>query len=423
MPTIFISYRREDSAGWTGRLAERLKQKFGSESIFIDIDTIQPGTDFTEALRSAVGACDVLLAMIGPGWALAKNTEGQTRLEDPGDWIRQELTTALSRNIPIIPVLVGGASLPKTSSLPDNLTKLLHYQSYELTDKRWEYDSTQLIHILEKVVGGVNPQRHIAGALPTGRSVGVALGVLGLLLAIASSQFLKGSEDSQRSGSSAIGVVTPPPANNMLNVVDTIKEASKAPTNSERAQTENTVDNERSTVSQQKPEIRVATSNATSEKARNEIRIPSASSGVINLLSPENGGHIIVADNSTYWPKTIDGDEKHWEYLGIGVDDRWAVYGFKDDRPATFDTFKILIHEKDSKNLNEFELLAGDDSPTGKFEPIGKFHTQNLVFFDDPWQKFKFPAVKARYLKVKPISSHGFSSIAVYEFQLLGVLG
>lgn len=98
-------------------------------------------------------------------------------------------------------------------------------------------------------------------------------------------------------------------------------------------------------------------------------------------------------------------------------------YGFKDDRLATFDTFKILILETDSKNLKEFELLSGNDSPTGKFEPIGRFQTQNVVFFDDPWQKFKFPAVKARYLKVKPISSYGFSSIAAYELQLLGVLG
>src|SRR5262249_21189585 len=111
MAGIFISYRREDSAGWTGRLAERLRQKFGSESIFMDIDTIQPGTDFTKALHSAVGACDVLLAMIGPEWPVAKNSEGQIRLEDPNDWVRTELTTALSRSIPIIPVLVGGASL------------------------------------------------------------------------------------------------------------------------------------------------------------------------------------------------------------------------------------------------------------------------------------------------------------------------
>ena len=144
-------------------------------------------------------------------------------------------------------------------------------------------------------------------------------------------------------------------------------------------------------------------------------------SSVINLLSPENGGQVIVATNDQ-WRYTIDGDEKNWRYIDIGVLGGWAVYGFKDDRPAIFDTFKVLILETESWNLKEFELLAGNDSPTGKFESIGKFQTQNIRFFKNPYQEFKFPAVKARYLKVKVISSHGFSSVGVYEFQLLGVL-
>ncbi len=420
MPSIFISYRREDSAGWTGRLAERLRQQFGAESIFMDIDTIQPGTDFTEALRSAVGACDVLLAMIGPEWSIIKNAEGQIRLEDPNDWMRIELMTALSRNIPIIPVLVGGASLPKTSALPDDLRKLFHYQSYELTDKRWEYDATQLIQILEKVVHGVKPKGYLARTLLTPPSMWAALGVLGLLL-VGSILFLKSLEDSQMSGSktSPTMMVTPASERKVGHAVDT----SQVPASGETAETEGTAANEPSTANQRELELRVAVSSSARGNTRSETRTPSASSGAINLLAQENGGHILVADNNHYWPKTIDGDEKKWEYLGIGVEGHWAVYGFKDDRPATFDTFKILILETDGKNLKEFELLSGNDSPTGKFEPIGKFQTQNLVFFDDPWQKFKFPAVKARYLKVKPLSSYGFSSIAVYEFQLLGVLG
>lgn len=209
MPNIFISYRREDSAGWTGRIAERLRKKFGSESIFMDIDTIQPGTDFTEALRSAVGACDVLLAMIGPAWSVAKNAEGQTRLEDPNDWVRMELTTALSRNIPVIPVLVGGSSLPKTSTLPHDLQKLSNYQTHELTDKRWDYDSTRLIQVLEKVVRETKPKRYIARRFLRRRSSWVALVILGLLLAIASVEFLKGHDDFHVSDS---GPTSKPPS-------------------------------------------------------------------------------------------------------------------------------------------------------------------------------------------------------------------
>ena len=81
-----------------------------------------------------------------------------------------------------------------------------------------------------------------------------------------------------------------------------------------------------------------------------------------------------------------------------------------------------IILGTESWNLKEFELLAGSDSPTGKFESIGKFHTENVRFFKDPYQPFKFPPVEARYLKVRVISSHGFSSVGAYEFQLLGAL-
>ena len=144
-------------------------------------------------------------------------------------------------------------------------------------------------------------------------------------------------------------------------------------------------------------------------------------SSPINLLSPGNGGQIIVATNDQ-WRYAIDGDENNWRYIDAVPFGGWAVYGFADDRPAIFDTFKVLILAEASINLKDFELLAGNDSPTGKFESIGKFQTQNIRFFKNPFQEFKFPAVKAKYLKVKVISSYGFSSVAVYEFQLLGVL-
>jgi hypothetical protein len=401
MSGIFISYRREDSAGWTGRLAERLKQKFGAEAIFMDIDTIQPGADFAEALRAAVGASDVLLAMIGPEWSLAMNGEGQKRLEDPNDWVRTELTTALNRSIPVIPVLVGGASLPKLATLPDDLKKLFNYQAHELTDKRWEFDSSQLVQVLEKVVLGAKPKRNIVQTILAGRSTWVALVVLGLLLALVSVQWaglvwkdeasLKNAfQDFERS----------------LVTKKTQIEVSLGGNPGELLKTD-----------QQKPTSSVATPTAASEKPGDK-RMPSASPAVFNLLSPENGGHLIVADNKN-WSYTIDGEDS-WGYIG-----EWAVYGFKNDASALFDTFKVLVQETTSSNLKEFELLAGNDSPTGKFESIGKFQTQNLRFFNDSWQAFKFPPVKARYLKVKKISAHGGDSypVGVYEFQLLGVLG
>jgi hypothetical protein len=162
----------------------------------------------------------------------------------------------------------------------------------------------------------------------------------------------------------------------------------------------------------------------TEEQAASGIKpAPSTQSrsSLMNVLSTENGGHVVAATNDR-WPYAIDGDEKNWHYIDIGVAGSWAVYGFKNDKPASFDTFRVLILGTESWNLKEFELLAGNESATGKFESIGKFQTQNIRFFKEPYQEFKFPPVKARYLKVKVISSHGFSSVGVYEFQLLGAL-
>ena len=156
MSRIFISYRREDSAGWTGRLVDRLKERFGSESIFIDIDTIEPGADFTEALRKAVESCDTLLAMVGPRWVSVTDKTGKPRLHDPSDWVRVEIAAALTRKIRVIPVLVGGATMPRTEFLPDDLDGFAQRQAHELSDRRWTYDVEQLIKVLSSDI-----QRHI----------------------------------------------------------------------------------------------------------------------------------------------------------------------------------------------------------------------------------------------------------------------
>lgn len=149
MPSIFISYRREDSAGWTGRLAEHLRNKFGIESIFMDLDTIQPGADFAEALRSAVSSCNLVLAIIGPNWSTAKKADGQARLHAADDWVRIELATALSGNTRVIPVLVGSASMPRSQELPDDLKGLAGRQGYEISDKRWRFDCDHLVGTIE----------------------------------------------------------------------------------------------------------------------------------------------------------------------------------------------------------------------------------------------------------------------------------
>lgn len=153
MPGIFISYRRQDSAGWAGHLTDRLKEQFGADNIFMDIEAIEAGVDFVEAINTAVSSCQVLLAIIGPQWLTLTDPRGRRRLDIPEDFIRLEIAAALNRNVRVVPVLVGGAEMPKPEELPEDIRPLTRRQAQELTDSRWDYDVEQLIKTLCKVLG------------------------------------------------------------------------------------------------------------------------------------------------------------------------------------------------------------------------------------------------------------------------------
>jgi type II secretory pathway pseudopilin PulG len=146
MASIFINYRRDDSSGWVGHLSQDLHAAFGDDEVFEDIADIEPGTDFTEAIEKKLDSVNVLLAVIGPRWvAAADKKTGRRRLDDPDDLVRKEIATALRRGIRVVPVLVGGASLPSAEELPDDLKGLLRRNACELSDTRWDYDVRQLI--------------------------------------------------------------------------------------------------------------------------------------------------------------------------------------------------------------------------------------------------------------------------------------
>ncbi len=133
---MFLSYRREDAAGHAGRLYDDLTQRFGAERVFMDVDAIAPGAAFAQVIESAVSSCDVLLAVIGTRWLTATDREGRSRLSDPQDWVRLEITAALDRDIPVIPLLVQGASMPDAEALPPLLAPLAGREALELSDVR-----------------------------------------------------------------------------------------------------------------------------------------------------------------------------------------------------------------------------------------------------------------------------------------------
>src|SRR4051794_39874349 len=108
MSGIFISYRREDRAGGAQRLYQSLCAHFGPDSVFIDVENIGPGDNFVEVIDEKVGFCDALIAVIGKTWLNSMHADGSRRLDDAKDWVRLEITSAISRNIKVIPVLVNG---------------------------------------------------------------------------------------------------------------------------------------------------------------------------------------------------------------------------------------------------------------------------------------------------------------------------
>ena len=126
VPNIFISYRREDSADISGRISDRLVERFGKDAVFKDVDSIPIGRDFRRHLEEAVGRCDALLVIIGKQWCDAIDEHGKRRLDDPRDHLRIEIESALKRDIPVIPVLVQGVSMPDEESLPESLRSLAY---------------------------------------------------------------------------------------------------------------------------------------------------------------------------------------------------------------------------------------------------------------------------------------------------------
>ena len=156
MPRIFISYRRQDTPGYAGRLSDDLRDRFGPDQVFMDIDTLRPGADFVEAIQSAVGSCDALIALIGPRWLDTSDPQGHRRLDDPDDFIRLEIAAALERNTAVIPVLLQGATMPRAQDLPDDLRGLARRQALEISDARWKYDLGRLVETLEEMPSAAN---------------------------------------------------------------------------------------------------------------------------------------------------------------------------------------------------------------------------------------------------------------------------
>lgn len=145
MGTVFISYRREETAGEARALFNDLVARVGKDLVFMDVNNIALGRDFREVLRENLASCDLMLVLIGKGWVDAKDQSGRRRLDDPGDFIRLEIGAALKRNIPVTPVLLQGAHMPASERLPEDIKELSFRNGFELSHNRWESDVQEMI--------------------------------------------------------------------------------------------------------------------------------------------------------------------------------------------------------------------------------------------------------------------------------------
>ena len=170
---VFLSYRRDDTGGRSGRLFDSLADALGARNVFQDVATLAPGLDFADQVAAAIAASDAVLVVIGPGWFGTATGEPGRRLDRPDDPVRQEVAQALASAIPVVPVLVDGATLPGEADLPSDLVALTRRQAVTLSDDSWRADVGELL-------------RRLKGEPPTGgrrrRAVAVGVGAGALVL-------------------------------------------------------------------------------------------------------------------------------------------------------------------------------------------------------------------------------------------------
>jgi TIR domain len=154
---IFLNYRRDDSSGYALSLYHDLADHFGADQVFMDIDTIAPGENFVSRIEETMSTCDVVVALIGRDWLTAADVNGNRRLDDPADFVRLELESAIERNVPLVPTLVHSGRIPQANDLPDSLRPLVLRQGIELHDSTWRTDVARLIKVLERLAAPPDP--------------------------------------------------------------------------------------------------------------------------------------------------------------------------------------------------------------------------------------------------------------------------
>ena len=170
MPKIIISYRRDDLQAIAGRIRDKLASHYGAEFVFMDIDSIPYGFDFRVPIQDALRDTDILVAVIGPKWT-GRRMFWWTRIREKNDPVRVEVEKALERGIPVVPLLINGASMPKTSDLPDSLKNLAYHNAAGVDAGRdFHQHMDRLIRSLDQILANP-PKAKEADPVPEPRPV------------------------------------------------------------------------------------------------------------------------------------------------------------------------------------------------------------------------------------------------------------
>ena len=201
---IFISYRRDDAKAEARSIYQHLERSYGRDSLFMDVDSIQKGLDFTQVLGKSLADTAVMLVVMGRTWLHQQDDTGRRRLDDPADYVRLEIATALRSNIPVIPVRVDGARLPRTEELPPDLQPLARRQGTVITHESFDSDVRGLAEDLRKLLPVAKGESRAPIAIAAVFSLLVAGGAAALLW-----QTFKAQPQAALSPTTQSGTTTP----------------------------------------------------------------------------------------------------------------------------------------------------------------------------------------------------------------------
>jgi hypothetical protein len=213
MNDIFISYRRDDSAGHAGRLFDRLKERLGADRVFMDVTDLVPGQDFEVELERAVARADCVLVVIGPRWLEVKDASGLRRIDALNDFVRREIVAGLMKGATVIPVLVQGATMPRAEELPEELRPLSRRQAFVISDGRWDSDVLEFVRDLSAEGSGAAPtgsREPAAKAAPQRRDYRLSAAAFVALILLACGGWIA-LRSPERTGPVTNAVPHPPP--------------------------------------------------------------------------------------------------------------------------------------------------------------------------------------------------------------------